>query len=156
MARSAPAHLRTLHFSITIAASRADVWHVLLDEAMFRRWAASFAEASYSQGDWSEGGGVRFLTHDGDGVLGVIADNRPPERLPIKHIGILNQGIDDTDSNAAKSWAPAYESYTLKNIDGGTELTVDMNVRPEYEGVFWHTSPRALKAISTFAEAPTG
>ena len=54
--------VKTLHAAITIAARREAVWHVLLDDAMFRRWSASFAEGSYSEGDWRQGGTIRFLT----------------------------------------------------------------------------------------------
>ena len=46
---------KTLRFPVTITASRAAVWHVLLDDALFRQWAAGFAEGSYYEGDWSEG-----------------------------------------------------------------------------------------------------
>ena len=148
--------MRTLHFRITIAASRAAVCRVLLDDAMFTQWASSFAEGSYFEGDWHQDGVIRFLTPGAEGMLSAIAENRPHERLSIKPIGTVNPGIHHTDSDAAKSWTTSYENYSLKNIDGGTELTIDMNVPPGYEGVFWHTSPRALKAISRFAEAPTG
>ena len=139
VARISPAQMKTRHVRITIAPSRAAVWHVLLDDAMFRQWAASFAEGFYAEGDWSEGGTIRFLTPGGNGMLSVVAENRPPERVSIKPIGVVNQGIHDPDSDVTKGRAPAYENSTLKEIDGGTELTVDMDVLPEYEGCFADT-----------------
>ena len=51
-------------------------------------------------------------------MLSVIAETRPDEYLSIKHIGVVNHGIDDTDSDEAKAWAPAYENYTLMETDG--------------------------------------
>lgn len=51
--------METLRFSIMIAASRAAVWRVLLDDALFWQWAASFAEGYYYDGDWSEGSVIR-------------------------------------------------------------------------------------------------
>ena len=77
----------------------------------------------------------------------VIVENQPHERLSIKHIGIVNQGIDHTHSDAARAWAPAYETHTLKEIDGATDLTIDMNVPPEYREIFANASPKAMEAI---------
>ena len=105
--------MKTRSLRITIAATRAAVRHVLLDDAMFRRWATSFAEGSYYESDWSEDSVIRFLTPGGDGMVSVIAENRPPERLSTEPIGVVNQGIDATDSDAAKAWTPSYENYTL-------------------------------------------
>ena len=119
--------MKTRPFRITTAGSRAGVRHALLNDAHFRQWTANFAEGSYY-----EGGVIRVLTAGGDGMVIVIAENRPNEYLSIKHIGVVNQGIDDTDSDGAKAWAPAYENNTLREIKGGTELKVHMDVVPEY------------------------
>ena len=61
-------------------------------------------------------------------MLIFIAESRPPERLSIKPIGVVNQGIDDTDSDAAQVWPPSYGNWTLKDSDGTTELTVDLDL----------------------------
>ena len=37
-------------------------------------------------------------------MLSAITESRPPERLSIKYIGVVNQGIDDTESDAAGAW----------------------------------------------------
>lgn len=144
--------MKTLRFAITIAASPAAVGHVLLDDALFRKWAASFTEGSHFQGDWSEGATIRFLTPGGDGMVSEIAANRPNEYLSIRHIGVVNQGVADTESDEVKAWAPAYENYTLNEIDGGTELTIHMDVMPEFEEYFSKTWPKALEAIKRLSE----
>ena len=89
-------------------------------------------------------------------MLSAITESRPPERLSIKYIGVVNQGIDDTESDAAGAWAPSYENYTLKEIDVGTELTVDMDVPPEHEEIFSDTWPKAMAAIKRLAETEAG
>ena len=68
--------MKTRPFRITIAASRAAVWHVLLHDAMFRQWVPSLAEGSCADGDWSEDGVIRFLTARGDGMVSVVTENR--------------------------------------------------------------------------------
>ena len=97
---------------------------------------------------------MRFLTPGGDGMVSVIAANRPNEFLSIKYTGVVNRGLDDTTSDDARAWAPAFENYTLKEIDGGTELIVAMDVPPEYEGYFSETWPKALAAINCLSETP--
>ena len=96
----------------------------------------AIAAGPYAEADCSKGGVTRLLTPGGDGMLSVIAENRPNERLSIKHVGTVNKGVDDTESDEVMTWASAYENYTLKEINRGTELTVDMNVRPEHEEIF--------------------
>lgn len=121
--------MTTLHFTIMIAAPSAAVRHVLLDEPMIRQWEASFAESSYYEGDWSEGSTIRFLTPGADGVVSVIAKNRPSEYLSIRHVGVVNQGIDDTASDELKASAP-----------------------PEYEDYFTKTWPQPLHAVKRLTE----
>ena len=114
--------------------------------------APSFAPGSYTEGDWSEGGRMRFLTPDGNGMATVIAENRPKEFLSIKHVGVINRGVEDTESAEVKSWAPAYENYTLREVATGAELLVDMDTLPEYQASFEETWPRALEAVKRLAE----
>ena len=102
---------------------------------------------------------IEFATQSrlgGDGMVSVIAEYRPGKYLSIKHIGIVNHGIDDTDSDEVEAWPPAYENYTLTEIDGGTELRVEMDVPPEYADYFSKTWPKALEAIRRLAEASVG
>ena len=116
------------------------------------QWATSFAEGSYYEGDCSQRSTIRFLTTGSHGMVSVIAKNRPNEYLSIKHIGVVNHGVDDTASDEVEAWAPAYDNYTLKEIDCGAELIVEMNVPPEYENYFAKTWPKALKAVKKLAE----
>ena len=148
--------MKTRLFRITIAASRAAVWHVLLDDAMFRQWVPSLAEGSCADGDWGEGGVIRFLTAGGDGSLSVIGENRPHERLSIKPIGVVNEGIADTDSDAPKHSVPSYDKSALNQIGGGTELLVNMKLPSDTEDIFSDTWPRPLEAIKRLAETAAG
>ena len=140
------------HYSITISAPRTAVWRVLLEDESYREWTAIFAEGSYFEGDWSTGSTIRFLTPEKDGMVGVIAENREHEFVSIKHLGYVYKGVDDMESDAVKAWAPAYENYTLIEVDGGTELVVDMEVTSAEEGYFEEVMPKALKIIKKLAE----
>ena len=124
------------HYSITISAPRSTVWHVLLDDETYRQWTTVFAEGSHFEGDWKVDSTIRFLTPEKDGMVGVIAENRKHEYLSIEHLGYVVKGVDDTESDAVKSWTPAYENYTLTEVDAGTELAVDIEVPSTYQAFF--------------------
>ena len=127
--------MTTLHFAIVIRAPRGTVWDVMLAPATYTEWTAEFMEGSYFEGSWEQGSRIRFLAPDGNGMVAVIAENRPHQFLSIKQLGYVKDGIEDTESEMVTSWAPAFENYTLRDADGATELAVDLDVTPEFEEV---------------------
>ncbi|HML25615.1 MAG TPA: SRPBCC domain-containing protein, partial [Methanomethylovorans sp.] len=73
--------------------------------------------------------------------------------LSIEHIGIVQDGKEDTSSKAAKEWAGALENYTFKEIDGTTEVLVDIDiVEDEYKEMFQEMWPKALQKLKELAE----
>ena len=143
-----------LHFSITISAPRAAVWHVLLDDELFGQWTSAFAEGSHYECDWSTGSTIRFLTPGGNGVVAEIVENREHAFLSIRHLGLVLEGVDDLASVEVKAWAPAHENYTLTEVEGGTRLAVNVGVTPpgqEYSEEAW---PRALGGVKQLTEGP--
>ncbi len=141
-----------LTYSITIDASKEQVWHALFDDEPFRKWSSVFAEGSHFVGDWSEGSEIRFLTKDNDGMVSMIDRNRPYEFMSIRHIGYIRQGVEDTESDEVKSWTPAFENYTLKDADGGTHLTVETDTFNDFVEYFNETWPKALEVVKEVAE----
>ena len=109
------------------------MWHVLLDDETYRQWTTVFAEGSHFEGDWKVDSTIRFLTPEKEGMVGVIAENRKHEYLSIEHLGCVVKGVDDLESDAVKSWTPAYENYTLTEVDGCTELAVDIDIPSTYQ-----------------------
>lgn len=150
--------MEKLHFSIVIDAPKEKVWHTMLDDATYRQWTTAFNPGSYYQGSWEEGSEILFLgpNPDGSGEGGMysrIAENRPYEFISIEHLGILKNGEKDTTSDEAKKWTPAFENYTFKETENGTEVSVDMDIEEEYKEMFDDMWPQALKALKELAEA---
>ena len=141
-----------LTYSITIDASREKVWHALFDDESFRKWSSQFAEGSHYVGDWSEGSEIRFLVEGNDGMVSVIDRNSPNEFMSIRHIGYIRAGVEDMDSEEVKSWTPAYENYTLKEVDDGTHLTVETDTFNDFVEYFNETWPKALVVVKEIAE----
>ena len=85
-------------------------------------------------------------------MTSMIAENRPFSYLSIKHLGFVKKGVDDMDSDAVRSWAPAYENYILNETEGGTELRIEMDVAPEFEECMSASWPKALNKLKEICE----
>jgi len=148
---------RTIEKSVDIAAPPERVWRVLWEDATYRQWTAAFMEGSYAETDWQEGSPVRFLGPSGEGMLGHIVTSRCPELLDIEYDGLVLAGEDDTDSEAARDYRGAKETYRLTANGEGTRLDVSAPMGEKYYDDMLIAWDRALARLSELAEtsAPT-
>ncbi len=150
--------MKKLHFNITINAPKEKVWHAMLDKESYKEWTLVFnAGGSYYKGDWSKGSKILFIGPDPKtgkegGMVSRIAENKPYEFISIEHVGIVNDGVEDTTSEEAKKWTPAFENYTFKETNGATEVLVDMDGADEYAEMFEGMWPKALQRLKEIAE----
>lgn len=148
--------MEKLRQSIFINAPRARVWDVMLADDTYRDWTSAFHPGSYYKGDWSEGSKILFLgPSEGSGEGGMVSrirQNRRHEFISVEHLGIVQNGVEDTESAAAKAWAPAYENYTFADSNGGTELTIEMDIQADEKANFEKLWAAALARLKTIAE----
>ena len=148
--------MEKLRRTILINAPRETLWDIMLADDTYRQWTSAFHPGSYYKGSWSQGSKILFLGPgpDGSGEGGMVSrirENRRHEFISIEHLGIVHNGVEDTESEQAKKWAPAYENYTFTTKDGGTELTVEMDVdEKEKESLetMWTDALSRLKALA--------
>lgn len=144
--------MEKLKFKTLIDAAPEKIWHVLWDDATYRQWTKAFAEGSYADTDWQQGSKVLFLDGTGQGMVSRIAENRPNEYMSIEHLGEVKDGVEDTTSERVKGWAGAHENYTLKKVNGKTELSVDMDITDEFKDMFAKIWPKALENVKNLSE----
>ncbi len=150
--------MQKIHFTVQINAPKEKVWDTMLGDSTYREWTASFHEGSYYKGDWSEGSKMLFLGPDESGkkdggLVSRIKENRKYEFLSIEHIGLVMDGVEDTESDEARKWTPAFENYTFTEKDGGTEVSIDMDiVNEEYKEMFEGMWPKALLKLKEITE----
>ena len=144
--------MKTLHFSTDIRANRQTVWDTMLAPDTYRLWTAEFAEGSYYEGAWEQGARVRFLGPSDDGMVAEVAACRPPEFLSLKHLGFVKDGVEDTESEMVRSWAPAFENYTLLDAGLSTHLQIDIDITPEWEEDMTTAWPKALTRLKRLCE----
>ena len=145
--------MERLNFSVDINAPREKVWEVLWDDSTYGEWTAVFGEGSYAETDnWREGSKVKFLAQNGEGMLSQISANRPNEFMSFEHLGMIKDGVEDTDSEEVKKWSGAIESYTLQGNNGSTTLNIEMDMSPEHKEYFEKAWPKALDRVKALSE----
>lgn len=144
--------MKKQNFKIEIEAPREKVWNILWGKETYPIWTTPFSEGSRAETDWKEGSKVYFLNADNEGMVARIAKNIPNEYLSIEHLGVVMGGIEHTENEKSGEWAGSMENYTLKDVNGKTQLLVDMDVTEEYEDFFNTTWPLALDKIKELSE----
>jgi len=145
--------MEKINFATTINAPREKVWKVLWDDASYRNWTSVFTEGSYAKTDnWIEGSKVLFLSPEGDGMVSKVASNKPNKFMSFEHLGVVKNGVEDTESESVKGWAGAKENYTLTEENGKTKLVVDLDSTDEFKDYFIKTFPVALEKVKKLAE----
>lgn len=142
--------------TVFINAPREKVWDVMLGKETYEQWTSAFNPTSRFEGDWSEGSKMLFLGTDeqgnnGGGMVSRIAKNVPHEYISIEHVGVISDGVEDTSSEKAKSWVPAFENYTFSEKDGGTEVTIEQDLDEQHMEMFgemWETALQKLKELA--------
>ncbi|RAJ12949.1 SRPBCC family protein [Olleya aquimaris] len=143
--------MKTLNYSITINASKDNVWNTLFTDENYPKWVYVFAEGAYAKTNWQEGSPVDFLTPNGDGMFSKIHQKIPNNLMVFNHLGFIKAGKKVYDEKS-KAWENAKESYQLIEKHGKTELQVSMDTTEEYIDFFNETFPKALKIIKELSE----
>lgn len=148
--------MKTKEFKILINTPKEKVWHTLWDDATYREWTSAFTEGSWVRtDDWKKGSKVQFLDPNNDGMVSIVAENKPNEFMSFKHIGEVKKGVEDLETAKEKGWAGAMENYTLTTTAGGTELLIEIDLdenEKEMMDYFVAAWPKALNKLKEVAE----
>lgn len=64
----------------------------------------------------------------------------------------MEDGVEDTTSEAVQDWIGATENYTFREVDDGTELLIDIEVDDREVEMFNRMWPKALEKLKALAE----
>jgi hypothetical protein len=145
--------MQTLHFNINIQAPAKKVWEILWNDDTYRQWTKAFSETSYAKSDWKEGSKILFLDGQGSGMYSTIAKKIPNEFMSFKHIGEVKDNVEQPLTPESESWSGSMENYTLKENNGNTQLSVDVDIVDEHKDTFEKMFPEALNNVKRLSEA---
>lgn len=145
--------MKTLKFSVHIAAPREKVWDILWNDESYKKWAAVFQEGSYAISDWKEGSKIVFMRSGGEGMTSLITRKVPNEVMSFRHLNPVKQGFEN-QTGPSDNWDGATENFYLNEFDGITELKVEVDAPEEAVKYFESNFPLALKKIKELSEVP--
>ena len=85
-------------------------------------------------------------------IAGMIAGVLVTLFYVFAHKGIFSNGVEDTESEEAQHWNKSTESYSFIEKDGGTQLSVELEIEEQYADMFTEMWPRALKKLKEVSE----
>ena len=124
--------MEILNYEILINASPHKVWRILWDPDTYTQWKQYFAPGSSMHSDWQVNGQTVFLDANGDGMISPITELEEFKRVTFQHLGMLEDGIEDLDSESVKKWSGVLEKYVLKDLNGSTKLGVELETSKQH------------------------
>lgn len=151
--------MEKLHFSIVINKPKEKVWDVMIGEDTYPLWTDVFMPGSHFVGNWSRGSKILFLAPDElgrmSGMVSRIKEIRQYEFISLETVGVVYNGEEDTLGSEAREWAGSLENYTFTDMNGKTELRVDLSsdvVNQEMIEMFQKIWPKALDKLKELIE----
>ena len=145
-------NVKKFQFEETIAAPASRVWETMIGAETYPVWTEAFFEGSRFEGSWDQGSRIRFVEPSGNGMVSEIAESRLHEFISIRHLGSVQDGVEDTESEAARAWAPAYENYSFETVPGGTRIVIDQEFDEKYEQSMRDAWADALSRLKRLCE----
>ncbi len=144
--------MKKLHFSTSINAPAEKVWNVLFNDETYRIWTSVFCAGSHAVSDWKEGSKILFMAGDKGGMSSIIAKKDKPTFMSFKHMGEIKDGVELPIDEKTKLWSGAMENYSLREINGTTELTAEVELTKEHIGYFQEAFPKGLAKVKELSE----
>lgn len=140
-------------YKTIVDAPKERVWDALWGKDTYPKWTRAFSEGSKVETNWEEGGKILFLNGENEGMVSRIQQKKENEKMVFRHLGMIDKnGKEDLDSEAVKAWQGAEEIYTLKDLNGKTELVVDMDLGKEQEEFFDNVWPKVFVDLKDLVE----
>ena len=144
--------MQKVTFKAIIDTTPEKLWNILWDDASYRKWTSAFFEGSNMESDWKVGGRTLFLDKSGNGMVSTIDAIEPNKYLSFKHLGMINNGVEDLDSEEVKKWSGSNENYILNPIGESTELSVEQDLDEEYKESFNDSWQKAFDLIKSLVD----
>ena len=85
--------------------------------------------------------------------MALLLEHKPYDEILAKHVAIIRaDGSEDTDSEMAQGWVGILERYLFHSKNGQTEVIVEIQTPPQWEGMFEEGWPAALAKLKEICE----
>ncbi len=144
--------MKKIEFTMDTSASPERLWHCMTEQQLFRIWNEGFHPGAYFEGEWREGGLLRFLIQDKGGTEVRIHRCVPGRMLHMEHVAVIDpQGGRDIESVEAREWIGTLEDQDIEVTESGCRLRIRMELPEAYAPTFeksWRESLQELKSLA--------
>ncbi|QDP84285.1 SRPBCC domain-containing protein [Chryseobacterium sp. SNU WT5] len=146
--------METLNYEVHINANIQEIWDLLWNEDTYPQWTQFFTTGSKMRSDWKIGGKTYFVDENGDGMVSTIESMNEPYEIVFRHLGLIKDGIEDTESKKVKEWSGAEEKYFLRILDGDkTELRAIVHTDQIQEEAMNEGFNKGFQLLKSIAES---
>lgn len=148
-----------MHFEILINEGPETVYRKMTDQKSYSQWTTEFNPTSHFTGSWDKGARIVFLGNDQNGgfggMIGKIRENIPNRYICIEYTGMVENNKEILSGSKIEDWLGACERYFFQEKEGGTILSIDLDVNRNYASYFERTWPKALNRLKIICEDQT-
>ncbi|WP_332018998.1 SRPBCC family protein [Kaistella sp.] len=145
--------METLSYETTVNAPIQKVWDLLWSPDTYAQWTQFFSPGSQFRTDWEIGGKTYFLDESGNGMVSTIKSLNPPSEVVFSHLGIIKDGVEDTQSREVKEWSGAEEQYFLRAVDENTtQIQAIVHTEQNYQEQMDHGFHKGFEVLKKLAE----
>ena len=102
--------------------------------------------------DWTINGRTVFLDASGAGMVSTISQLEKFKLVFFKHLGLIQEGVEDLDSDEVKKWKGALEKYFLDDLNGKTKLRVELETTKDYLEMMDTAFKKGFEQVKQLAE----
>lgn len=144
--------METLSYEIIIDAPKQKVWDILWGPETYSEWTKFFSPGSKMESDWKVGGKTYFVNAENEGMVSTIDSLDEPDQIVFKHLGMVKNGVEDTQSKEVMEWSGSFEKYFLIDFDGKTKLHAEVQVDKQWEDDMNAGFTKGLEVVKRLAE----
>lgn len=141
---------KPINKQITIKATSAKVWQVLLSREAYVLWATVFQEGSdyIAEDNFAVGSKVVFTDGGNNGMVCKVSINEPNQKIQFTFTGELKDGLETN----VDSFAGVIETYTLTQNDDEVLLRVETSMADQWYDSMDQAWDKAIVIVKELSE----
>jgi uncharacterized protein YndB with AHSA1/START domain len=145
-------NIQKLVFSVEIDANANVIWNKMWNKETYTQWVTPFCEGTYFTGEIELGNRIHFIAPSFDGMYSDVFYLIPNELVIFKHIGNLKDLKEQPIDAESEKWTGCFEVYKLKEKEGKTTVTAEIDCMSEYINYMNEKFPLALQELKKISE----
>jgi Activator of Hsp90 ATPase homolog 1-like protein len=142
--------IKPINKQITIKATPAKIWEVLLSKVTYLQWAKVFQEGSdyIAENNFEKGSKVIFGDGTGNGMVAIVSINEPNHKIQFTFTGEIKDGVE----SSMGSFDGTTETYTLTQNSEEVLLEVETSMGDEWYDSMDKAWDQAIVIIKELSE----